>query len=383
LKILFFLKINDNNEILREDYRSIAHNLIKNGNKVCAYDVRKTQLIDLNNKIVTEYIPQKWRQISFLRYFLQYSALIYFLAKTDKNEYDVFQFAYIREEYLFLPKRFLKKSKFNIAYIYGSDINNWNINKRIFQRFYLYMDQIMAGNPELLSQFQDKLRYEINEQVFKSLILPLVNFDVLNKSNISKDSAKGKLGLNSNDIVVHCGTNAAEIEQHYIIVSEIIKLLPHIQDYSIKFIFHLSYPESRYKQGLINHIKSNIAESYLILNTQYISTDEIVILRKATDIFINIRTVDQFVGSMFEYFLVGAKIITGRWLPYKYFTDLGFQYTTINNTNQLHKTLLKEIQSNIFWVDINRTHAQKEYDFEIMMKNWLDYYQMLSVNRFI
>ena len=85
---------------------------------------------------------------------------------------------------------------------------------------------------------------------------------------------------------------------------------------------------------------------------------EIALIRKATDIMIQVQTTDQFSGSMQEHLYAQNVVITGSWLPYKAMKNEGIYFEEIRNIAEI-TDLLPEIIRNCSTYE-SKTHQNTE-----------------------
>ncbi|MCF8337113.1 MAG: hypothetical protein K9I74_03940 [Bacteroidales bacterium] len=384
MKILFFIKVKEDFTFLRSDFNLLARNLIEEGNNVYAYDVKKLSFFDLNRKEKTRIFKFSFfERANLLRIIAQYFALLKLLMSIQKDEYDFFQFNYIRHEYLLLPKRYLKKAKYSIARVYGSDINRRDFIKNNFRKFYKEVNIIHFSYNKLIKTFE---KYHSKSCRNKYYVLPPPNLNLayIIENKYSRDEAKNIIGVDINTVVIHCGTNSSSIEQHYKILEAIKDIIDHV-NVKIKYVFHLSHRNNsniKYISNFRKKLENVINKDELIIIDQYLEIDKLNLIRYATDIFINIREYDQMVGSMLEYFATGAQVLTGHWLNYNKFIEMnGFYVNYINNENELRDKLIELINKNSFQISKNERIIREVFNINsILKRNKELFYNMYKTN---
>src|SRR5690606_21923209 len=81
----------------------------------------------------------------------------------------------------------------------------------------------------------------------------------------------------------------------------------------------------------ISRVKEKLERSslnYRIIE-DYLSDEQISLLRLATDLFIQVQTTDAFSGSMREHLFAKNMVVTGSWLPYQTLVRKGIYFETI------------------------------------------------------
>ncbi len=117
---------------------------------------------------------------------------------------------------------------------------------------------------------------------------------------------------------------------------------------SIK-ITHLTSAYPRYDNRIFIKMCSSLAT-----NTNYEVSlvvaddkgDDNANIKLCSDVMINILQTDSFSGSMQEFLYANNIVITGSWLPYKLFDELGVYYHKIDSAEMLAGKLT-EVLSNL------------------------------------
>ena len=90
-------------------------------------------------------------------------------------------------------------------------------------------------------------------------------------------------------------------------------------------VFPLTYAkQNNYLAELEKKVKS-IGINYRLLTT-YLSDQEMVWLRKSTDLFIHMQQTDAYSSSLHEYLYSKTKVINAEWLSYKELETWGVPY---------------------------------------------------------
>ena len=91
----------------------------------------------------------------------------------------------------------------------------------------------------------------------------------------------------------------------------------------VQFVFPLTYgsPSDDYVDGLLARTASSKLSAICL--TEFLSDDEMVLLRIATDGVIQVQDEDMFSAVMQEALYACSWVVTGSWLPYGFLkTDL-------------------------------------------------------------
>ena len=294
----------------------------------------------------------------------------------SRSNYDVIYFAGLFSNHIKIVLWSEKKSNlFRIASLYGSDFYNLLTTPEYkqFQKTIDNLDRIIISTKKMESDVLSKINIHTNKIRRCSFGLePLEK--IVELKDVTSQQAKLSLGIDEDTLVFTCGYNANAIQQHIEIVNgfcEIRDKLP------VKYIllFAMTYGG---KQQYKTNIKDALLVSRLKFNIfyTYMTDDEVAMLRKATDVFIQVQKNDAASGSMREHLFCRNIVITGSWLPYQDFVDNGIKFLTIPTLN--------ELGSKIAYVLENRATIQKEIDnnntsskfdesrWPICIQNWYD-----------
>lgn len=379
-KILILARSNSPFKTVRRDYDFIIENLIKLGYSVDIYDPKQRILMNINKKQSTDYsLFPKFTYRLKLNIFLNFFSLIYFGIK-NKRAYNIVQINYLREEYLVIPNIIAGLGDTLIISLFGSDINKRSFIKNHFTKIFELAEKIIVTNLKF-GQIADSYvkNSSISTKIYQ-LMLPQDHFKFYREFTYeNKIESKKTLKLPVNKTIVAIGTNSTENEQHEKILNEITQL-KNIDNYF--FIFNLSNRYNKLNERekkLKNLIEKTLPSNAYIIYTEFLSYEEMALVRHATDIFVNLRLIDQLAASMLESNLAFSLVITGNWLPYKDYTDSVYTIL-LQNSNELTNAL------NVFELNklelIDKLKSNKEtvlskYDNNVL-NDWLSMYQKIS-----
>ena len=376
--IIFFTRTSADFLSQRTDVNFIISNLIKNGYIVDIYDSKKMKLMKINSHKIINYSIFKSINFKPLLIILNLISLYTFLNK-NKKTYNIVQLNYIQEEYLLLPKSFKNLGEKLILNLYGSDINIRNIVKRIFKKLYKYSDKIIATNQIFLQKANSLVGVDLMNKA-QVILLPQQQFGLYTNFNFeNKIESKLKLNVPTTKKIISLGTNGLKNEQLNLLIPEVSKL-NNIENYF--FIINIARNESSnqdIKKFIFKYLKS---ENCLIIEN-YLSYEEMSIVRHATDIFINTRKNDQLAASMMESNLSYSYVITGQWLPYGDYTNL-IDVKLINDISEV-KEMIYEIQNTkidhiIKTLEKNKINARLKYDYNVI-DEWMEFYSKLVIRK--
>lgn len=150
--------------------------------------------------------------------------------------------------------------------------------------------------------------------IVKYFILPIDSFKY-SKKDVSKLFSEFDIPEGSLKVTIAYSSNSRH--RHDMILEKMSKLDEElVRDNEVAFILPLTFGDDEWKEKIEGIIKEHPFSSSIHVMDRRLSDEEIVILRKNTDIFINLPTQDSLSATMFEHLQGGNVVITGDWLPY-------------------------------------------------------------------
>lgn len=296
-------------------------NLRKNGINVDAINSK-------NFKYVSQPIQKTTSRLKIISFFWNLPVpkiknIIFKVINVDKellkvaDRYDLIDFHFLSKDYDNLVKK-LKDQKIIKVSLWGSDFYRANVDRRENQRIILEMvDCIQISTNAMKNDF---LKYFNDfEDKIEIANFGLFQFDVITEVLNSSYQPKFKTENYKNKLMVVCGYNGSEGQQHSLIIEAIRKLDQANKD-KIFLVFPITYGSQK---PYINKIENQIRElniPFLILKSHLTNTD-LAKLRIEADLVINIQTTDAFSGSLQEHLFAGNLLLVGDWLPYKILDD--------------------------------------------------------------
>lgn len=206
--------------------------------------------------------------------------------------------------------------------IWGSDFyRSTNVMREQHRKIFDAVKYVVFANPQNAHDFTSYY----NTYVEKSLIagFGIRKFDAI-KALLKKSStveAKKYFDLPTDKIVISCGYNGREMQQHLLLLDQIGKLpIERIQ--KLYIVLQVGYgADPAYLQKIKDKLKT-IGLSYKLLD-KILSDEEISMLRLAPDITLNAQLSDGFSSSIQEHLLAQNILIVGNWLPYNFLRHKG------------------------------------------------------------
>jgi hypothetical protein len=234
------------------------------------------------------------------------------LLKIAEN-YNVIDFHYLSGGYDNVVKDLARQKVIKLTY-WGSDFYRASLKRKEEQRNLLSLagrvqisTQAMKNDiVEYFNDFQDKIRVAN---------FGLYQFEVISKIEKSPYSPSFKTDEYKDKLMLVCGYNGSEAQQHSILIEEISHIDQNIQS-KIFLVFPMTYGADTSYLKMIKAKLKDLKIPCIVLNN-HLSDIDIAKLRLETDIAINIQTTDAFSGSLQEHLFAENLLLVGDWLPYQ------------------------------------------------------------------
>lgn len=248
---------------------------------------------------------------------------------------------------------------------WGSDIYRIGCIQQWFTKQLINKADYVTLMPN--SKFGDdvKAQYSVPE----NKCIPLCfGSDVLDKiildSKTKEECKEALLGTSENFCIV-VGYNASSAQNHLKIIDALRQIKEKLPSNTV-LLFPMTYAkEESYLQQVQSSLE-NLGIKYRIFDS-YLSDEEVVDLRKSTDLFIHMQVSDAYSSSLQETLICGQKVINAKWLRYKELEQLGVPYrlATFDNLSSIIVDVLKEKKSTI---DVSE--ALKQYTWSYQLQKW-------------
>lgn len=243
--------------------------------------------------------------------------------------YDLIDFHYLSEEYDSLIRKMAAAKKMKVTF-WGSDFYRADARRKDQIRDLLkYPEIIQFVTVNMKSDF---LEYYMDfDEKIKVANFGLHQLKII--SDVQKESFKPtyKVGINKDKLMVVCGYNGSEAQQHSILIESLGNINKELKE-KIFLVFPLTYGANK------NYLK-RIEDELKILNIPFfilrsdLSEKDVAILRIEADLVINIQTSDAFSASLQEHLFCENILLVGEWLPYKTFDLLKIFYCKTHKSN--------------------------------------------------
>ena len=250
--------------------------------------------------------------------------------------YDCVNFHYLRNETLCCWKGIRKLTDRTLLMPWGSDVlrRSCSYLKRM-RKYIQHYDYVgTSDNPRFKMELKEKLA--VRDDQFVDLDFGAESIDrLIDNRHVSREMAKKALGLNGKYIIT-VGYNSHE-EQHHIEVIDALSSIKEKLPSNTLLVFPMTYGGKQQVRIVEQKVKQ--AEFDYKIYDQYLSYDDIVNLRKCSDMFIHAQTTDSNSASLAEYLFCRATVINASWLKYEHFEQFGTPYYVFDDFNHLQDVI--------------------------------------------
>ena len=237
-----------------------------------------------------------------------------------KHEYDLINIQFFTPFSINAWSELKKIGKDILVTLWGSDV--YRIDDKTKEKYKLFFRNVNKFTC-LKNKFRDYLQdtFCIPDSKFVDLGYGSEILDLLISYSESKEIAKQKMGY-PGCFMITCGYNRSPQQNHEKIIDAIVQVKESLPD-NLLLVLPFAYGNAPadYQQGLIDKLKrSNL--NYVFIE-RYLSNEENVQLRYATDYFIHFQKSDAASATVQEHILAGSVVFNAEWLRYKEIEQLG------------------------------------------------------------
>ena len=339
-------------------------------------NARLTLTRDFENVFVNEYPKGLISKIPKIRLLQNIYGLRKLAGKLP--EYDIVHIHFYYFYYAFFTPIIRKKTRLFFLTFFGSDyyrINNLrhHINKRSLHIF----DRVFAINEMMLQDVAK--RYDlITKQVETGILIFMMDSFVSFQTYLNNNTGcSAKKFWKFEKGVIVCAYSAGALMQHSLIIDGLKKVENKLKNFEMVFPMTYGWNAKKMRVMVKEKLRSSSFDSRVL--EDFLPAEALQALRLAADIFIVIPSTDQLAASMLEHLAAGSVVITGKWLPYKSFMELGIYCIMIDTPEDLAgalKEVLDNLEDHKSKSKVNREIVLKLMQWGNIKKNWFKYYEL-------
>lgn len=341
--------------------------------------MRKKILLIGNPKstYISQYIEEVLTPLGFDVY-LQPNVTKFFYDIHTQNKHAPFDFINLQ---FIAPPGLLKvllakkhKGTKLFASFWGSDLLRASKRTLFYVRLFLNRFDHLTADAYLMvdkyNQVFPKAKNKLDIIYFGVSLLPYIDRWIE-----KKDECRQFFGIPKNKTVIAIGYNSSWEQQH----DKVIASLDSITDKSKYFIvLQCTYGNNSSEYDIrLKRIVENSGFEYKII-TDFLSIDNLAMLRTIVDIFINAQTTDAFCNSIKEYMYAKTQIISASWLHYPEIDMFPLHINEFSDFNEIPSLLNHPVPDEK--LEHNKKRISEESTWESCRNKWAKIYGVNTAN---
>lgn len=294
-----------------------------------------------------------------------------------KKKYDIANVHYVFPQLLWSVNIIKKKCQKLVLTPWGSDVLRQDEKSiKILKRIYNHADYITAP----ITGFREKIKeiFQISEDRLYATAFGSEMIDLITANeDLTKTEAKKRLGFDGN-FVITIGYNACPEHHHLEIIEQINNVRSRLPE-NLVLILPMSYYVTS-KQHIVD-VKNLLLKykfDYYCFE-KYISNDELLLVRKCSDVFIHAQTTDAASASLTEYLLTDNIVLNASWLRYPQLEKFGCPYYKFDKLGDIGTVLLHALSfPNENTVSVELKNYIKTLGWNNCSTNWADFYKKIA-----
>lgn len=291
---------------------------------------------------------------------------------------------FLSPHYFFYRKIF-KNAKVIITF-WGSDLyrvpQKSKINKFLQKQIIKKADIVTVAREKMIADFHKIFGFE-NKPIYVTRFPGGVDLKVIDSIKEQEPQLfRKKYGVKDNDFILTLGYSSDPSKNHEYMIDEIVKLNQKFENLFI--IIPMTYGNSEHREKIKIYCKKNFQKKnvqYVILEN-YMTDQEVAILKKITDVMINVQNTDALSASMMEALYAGNIVINGAWLDYDELVENGVYFETISDLKPGVLSSKIEYILNNYNMLKDKTKVNKEIIYRMnnlddIIKDWMKVYNMV------
>lgn len=233
------------------------------------------------------------------------------------RHYDICNVHYNSVFYGLVWKRIRGVAKRLVVSIWGADMESGWMIRRLQSCLLKAADLVTINNPDRANQVAEL--FGLSHAKVKVAFMPLETLSLIDEAfqqGINSGGAKQTFSWPADQPVVLCGTNAYMEQRHLEILESIEGAALDCPDVRrAKYVFPLTYEgTSEYIASIVERIEESTLDTVIL--REFLPIEDLVHLRIASDVLIQVQRKDMFSAAIQEALYVGCQVVGGTWLPY-------------------------------------------------------------------
>lgn len=299
------------------------------------------------------------------------------IKQIEARNYDLINIHFVTEDAYFLWHYLTTIGTTIMLSPWGSDVYRFKSSK--FKKLKsLYDNCSFVSAPEIQFKKDIKAIFKVKDDKFINLGFGSdVIVNISKHESVTREEAKVRLNLEGKYIIT-CGYNGAHLQNHSQIIQAINEIKNDINE-DLLLLFPMTYSGS---EEYICRIEQQLKETgiaYRIMKN-FLSDDDMVYLRKCSDIFIHGQPTDAFSGSVQEYLLTDTKVLNGRWTRYPDLEKYEIPYSIFNSFDELGGLILELYKKPNYKISPPLKAFIRNQGWDVKGKQWADFFTGFPIN---
>ena len=261
---------------------------------------------------------------------------------------------------------------------WGSDVlRNSNVKTiKVQQKLLRKASAITVSGPEFKEVVLSKYGRDLAPKIHFAIFDPELKSIPIAKRSPAGKNFRNKFCVESDQKIVAIAHNGNPDNRHLEIINSLSELSVSEKE-SVFCVLQMTYGVTSDYVLEVQEALDSAGLSGVTL-TDFMSHEDLLELRLATDILIYAPVSDAFSASVTQALAVGTVVILGSWLPYKIRVRAGFYYTEIDSVSESATAVncvLKNWDEQQSLAEPNRALSVSFFDRERLGQGWCGAYE--------
>lgn len=315
----------------------------------------------------------------YLRVIRTIKGIILPLRQIEKTKhYDIVNIHFPKVEYCFAMSYFERIGDTILITPWGSDIYRaGKLGRFLLRRVFNKADYTCGTGNRFGKDVQKFFNIPNSKIVSLDIGSESIDYVAEYRDKVCPEEARKKLGLDG-DYFITCGYNAHH-EQNHIAILESIGLVRSQLPENTSVILPLTYPKDTvYIEYIKKKINDLSLKAYCFEN--YLTLDQLFLMRQATDMFIHVQNTDANAASFQEYLLLNKNVLNGLWLRYEELETRGIPYHLVESMDKLPSAIVEAYNKGPKIIPTETIKYIESYGWKPWIKKWNDFFIKITNN---
>ena len=295
------------------------------------------------------------------------------VCQNENIYYDVCQIHFLNPIYAKIADRLKKISRKVVITPWGSDVLRAKkyqlrgLRKLVQKSNWVTCTQGSRFEKDIVTLL------DIPKEKLYNLPIGIASIDeILSRPFITDEQAKRVWGFEGKYVIV-IGYKGSPAHNHIKVIKSLVFMKKQLPTNTI-LVCPMTYGGNPVYRKKIKRLLWNSQFENQILEN-YLTAEELVCLRKATDLFIHAQNTDANSGTIAEYLLCRKKIVNPTWITYPHYETYGSPFYSFSNFEELPQAIMKAINDTSNKVSPLLTGNISESGWSKLACKWVELYK--------